>query len=90
MKIIRNGEAFELTFTEIIQAHEEYELVCAMEDVRSMIESEHPNLSDDEVRKIAKQAIRNLTKNDNYYESYWLSVKYTLDAYIDTIEEDNE
>lgn len=90
MKIFRNGEAFELTFSEIIQAHEEYELECAMEDVRSMIGPEHPSLSDNDIKSIATQAMRNLNKNDSYYESYWLTVKYTLDDYINNLSVDKE
>ena len=86
MKIFRNGEAFELTFTEIIQAHEEYELECAMEDVRSLIGPETPSLSDCQVKQIARDAIRNLGKNDSYYESYWLTVEYTLDQYVKDME----
>lgn len=86
MKIFRNGEAFELTFTEIIQAHEEYELECAMDDVRSLIGPETPRLSDKQVKEIARRTLRNLNKNDSYYESYWLTVEYTLDQYVKDME----
>ena len=86
MKIFRNGEAFELTFTEIIQAHEEYELECAMDDIRSLIGPETPRLSDKQVKEIARLALRNLNKNDSYYESYWLTVEYTLDQYVKDME----
>lgn len=90
MKIFRNGEAFELTFMELIQAHEEYELDCAMDDVRSLIGPETPKLSDEQVREIAVQAVHNLSKNDSYFESYWMSVKYTLGDYIDNLPVDEE
>lgn len=94
MKIYRNGEAFELTFTEIIQAHEEYEFECAIEDVRGILKSgtRDVKLSDEQINEVASLALHNLTKNDSYYESYWMSVEYTLDEYINNLptEEDNE
>lgn len=86
MKIFRNGEAFELTFTEIIQAHEEYEFSCAMEEVRSLIGPETPRLSDEQVKQIAMDAIRSLAKNDSYYESYWITVKNALNQYVKDME----
>ena len=87
MKIFRNGEAFELTFTEIIQAHEEYELECAMDDVESVHEQGEydVNLSKEQIKEVARRTLRNLSKNDSYYESYWLTVEYTLDQYINDI-----
>ena len=95
MKIFRNGEAFELTFTEIIQAHEEYEFECAIEDVKGILNSGTRNikLSEEQINEVAGLALHNLGKNDSYYEAYWMSVEYTLDDYIDNLpvneEEDN-
>ena len=90
MKIFRDGKEFELTFSELMRAHEEYELDGAIEDVRSLIGPETPQLSDEQVREIAAQAMHNLSKNDSYFESYWMSVQYTLDDYIDNLPVDEE
>lgn len=92
MKIYRDGKEYELTFSEMIQANEEYELDCAMEDVRSLFGPETPDLSDDKVRDIASQAMHNLGKNDSYFEAYWMTVQYTLDDYINNlpVEEEDE
>lgn len=90
MKIYRDGKEYALTFSELMRAHEEYELDCAMEDVRSMIGPETPELSDEQVKEIAAQAVHNLGKNDSYFEAYWMSVKYTLDDYIDNLPVDEE
>ena len=92
MKIFRNGEAFELTFTEIIQAHEEYEFECAIEDVKGILNSGTRNikLSEEQINEVAGLALHNLGKNDSYYESYWMSVEYTLDDYIDNLPVDEE
>lgn len=88
MKIYRDGKEFELTFTEIIQAHEEYELECAMDDVESIYEQGEygVDLSDEQIKDVARRALRNLNKNDSYYESYWLTVEYTLDQYVKDME----
>ena len=90
MKIIRDGKEIELTFSELIRAHEEYEIDGAMEDVRSLLGPETPRLSDEQVRDIAIQAVHNLGKNDSYFEAYWMSVQYTLDDYIDNLPFDEE
>ena len=92
MKIFRNGEAFELTFTELIQAHEEYELNCMIEDVKyRYAQGEYDvDLSDEQIEDIAMFAVHNLSKNDSYFEAYWMSVQYTLDDYIDNLPVDEE
>ena len=96
MKIIRDGKEYELTFSEMIQAHEEYELDCMVEDVRGQYEqSEHEiELSEGDIGTVASFALHNLSKNDGYYECYWMTVQYTLDNYIANMsvaeEEDDE
>lgn len=92
MKIFRNGEAFELTFSELIQAHEEYKLDCMIEDVKDRYaQGEYEvDLSEEQIEEIAMFAVHNLGKNDNYFEAYWTSVEYTLDNYIDNLPVDEE
>lgn len=87
MKIIRNGKEFELTFSEIIQAHEEYEHHCAIEDVESILESgtRKTELSGEQIGEIASFALRRLNKNDNYFESYWMTVEDAIDDYINNL-----
>lgn len=94
MKIYRDGKEYELTFSEMIQVHEEYEFECMINDVQSLIESgsRDTELSEEQIREVASHALHNLGKNDNYFEAYWMSVEYTLDDYINNlhIEEDDE
>lgn len=95
MKIFRDGKEYELTFSEMIQAHEEWELDCMVSDVKTLLERrEKAKLSEEEIGAVASFALHNLGKNDAYYEAYWMSVEYTLDNYIDNLpvdeEEDNE
>lgn len=95
MKIIRDGKEFELTLSEMIQAHKEYEFDCMVEDVRSQYEDGDygVELSEEQIEEIAMFAIKNVSKNDGYFDAYWMSVENTLNNYIDdlyTDEEDDE
>lgn len=96
MKIIRDGKEFELTFSEMMQAYEEYEFDCMIEDVKSKYEDGEYDveLTEKQIEEVAGLALHNLGKNDNYFDAYWMSVECTLDDYIDKLpvdeEEDNE
>ena len=67
------------------QAYEEYKLDCMIDDVRGEYEQGEydADLSEDQLKEIAEWALHNLGKNDGYYESYWMSVEYTISQYID-------
>lgn len=75
-----------------MQAHQEHEFDCAVEDVISKCEENEYDisLSDSQLKEVTKLALRNLSKNDGYYESYWLTIEYTLDEYIDDIKNKEE
>ena len=96
MKIKRvvNGQEmeFELTDSELIQAHEEYEFDCAIDDIVSICEDNEYDitLSDEQLKEVTKFALHNLSKNDGYYESYWASFEYTLEEYIENIQNKEE
>ena len=84
MKIRRNGQEFELTFLELMDAHNEYELDRMIEDVESTYQQEDETieLSESDIKEVAMWAKHNLTKNDSYYDAYWESVKSTLKEYM--------
>lgn len=96
MKIYRDGKEYELTFSELMSAHEEYELDCMIEDVKNQYERDgyDVGLTDEQIKEVASLALHNLGKNDSYFESYWMSVEYTLGDYINSLptaeEEDDE
>lgn len=92
MKIIRDGKEYELTFSEMVQANEEYEFNCMVEDVRSQYEGGNygVELTEDDISAVASFALHNLSKNDSYFDAYWMSVQYTLDNYIDNLPVDEE
>lgn len=92
MKIIRDGKEIELTFMELMSAHEEYELDCMIEDVKNQYERDgyDVKLTDKQIEEVAGLALHNLGKNDSYFESYWMSVEYTLGEYINSLPVDEE
>lgn len=91
MKIYRDGKEFELTFSEMIQANEEYELDCMIDDVKNQYaQGEYDiELTEEQIEEVAMFALNNLSKNDSYFEAYWMSVQYTLDDYIDNLHVDD-
>lgn len=92
MKIYRDGKEFELTFNELMSAHEEYELDCMIEDVKSQYAQDEYDveLTDKQIEEVASLALHNLGKNDSYFESYWMSVEYILNDYINNLPVDEE
>lgn len=92
MKIYRDGKEYELTFSEMVQANEEYELDCMIEDVKSQYEQDEHDveLSKEQIEEVANIAINSLSKNDSYFEAYWANVRYALDDYIDHLSVDVE
>lgn len=83
---------FELTGSELSQAHEEHSLDCAVDDVISICEEKEYDisLSDEQLREVTKLALHNLSKNDGYYKSYWMSFESTLEQYIDELKNKEE
>lgn len=92
MKIIRDGKEFELTFSELMQAHEEYEFDCMIADVNDKYEDGEYDvkLSDKQIEKIASLVLHNLDKNDSYSEAYWMSVECTLEDYMKKLADNKE
>lgn len=81
MKIIRNNQEFELTFSEMMQAYEEYRFDCAVEDIKGLCEQADIKLTDAEISNVARNALAGLGKNDLYFEAYWDTFQYHLNAF---------
>ena len=79
MVIYRNGIEYELTATELMDAHTEYEMNCMVQDVKNFHEDrEYPFLSDGSAKEIAEIAIRNLSKCDSYFDAFWDVVEVSI------------
>ena len=71
MKIIRNGQEFELTWEEMRQAYNEVKDEYTIEDIRTLYNV--PNEKIDEVLTIFERVIDN---NDSFWDSYWSMIEY--------------
>lgn len=88
MKIKReiNGQTleFELTFSELTAAYDEYNLDGALADMKDIYEQSDVDVkfSEESLKKLTRQALHNLSKNDSYFEAYWETFNHTFDTYI--------
>ena len=84
MKIIRDGKEFELTMGELMVAYDEYRLENCVEDIKDIYRQseDEVELTENQIKEIAEQALHNLGKNDSYCESYWMSLQYTFDECV--------
>lgn len=74
MKIIRNGQEFELTREEMRQAYTEVKDEYTIEDIRTLYNV--PNEKIDEVLTIFERVIDN---NDSFWDSYWSMIEYVAE-----------
>lgn len=82
MKIIRNGNEIELTAKELRTAYQEYYISGIIEDIKSEIKQLNINISSDELKSIAKKVDVALYKNDDYMESYWITIENCINEFI--------
>ena len=71
MKIIRNGQEFELTPKEMKQAYYEMKDEYAIEDIRSRYV-----MPDEKIDEALKTLERIVDSNDNFWDSYWSMIEY--------------
>ena len=74
MKIIRNGQEFELTWEEMRQTYTEVKDEYTIEDIRTLYNV--PNEKIDEILTIFERVIDN---NDSFWDSYWSMIEYVAE-----------
>lgn len=79
MTIVRNGVEYELTGTELYEAHEEYERDCLIEDIKAKAEEMGIDLTDKNLDDIAYFAERAIDRNDYLWESRERDIEYALE-----------
>lgn len=90
MKIKRNVNGqemeFALTSRELMDAYFEEEFDCAMEDISMLCEDDYDGveLTQEDMKQVAKKALHYLKNNDSYYEAYWDSVRMAVNDYMVT------
>ena len=84
MKIIRNGQEFELTPEEMRQVYYEMKDEYTIEDIRSRY-----NLSDDKIDEVLTIFERVIDNNDSFWDSYWSMIEYVAEKMgLEEIEEE--
>ena len=71
MKIIRNGQEFELTWEEMRQAYNEVKDEYTIDDIRSRYDMPEDKI--DEALTIFERVVGN---NDNFWDSYWSMIDF--------------
>ena len=71
MKIIRNGQEFELTWEEMRQAYNEVKDEYTLEDIRNRY-----NVPDDKIDEALTIFERVIDNNDSFWDSYWSMIEY--------------
>lgn len=85
MKIIRNGQEFELTSEELAQAYEEQHREYFSIDVCDSLQENYdidPNRGDIDWERIALNAMDLLYNDDCYYECYWDAIHTAIEQYL--------
>ena len=74
MKIIRNGQEFELTSEEMRQAYYEMKDEYTIEDIRSRY-----NVPDEKIGEALTIFERVVGNNDNFWDSYWSMIDFVAE-----------
>ena len=74
MKIIRNGQEFELTSEEMRQAYYKMKDEYTIEDIRSRYD-----MPDDKIDEALTIFGRVIGSNDNFWDSYWSMIEYVAE-----------
>ena len=74
MKIIRNGQEFELTSEEMRQAYYKMKDKYTIEDVRSRYD-----MPDDKIDEALTIFERVIDGDDNFWDSYWSMIEYVAE-----------
>ena len=74
MKVIRNGQEFELTSEEVRQAYYKMKDEYTIEDIRSRYD-----MPDDKIDEALTIFERVIGRNDNFWDSYWSIIEYVAE-----------
>lgn len=88
MRIIKNGQEFELTREEMMFIHEVVEARYRLEDIMQRVqdmEYDIPNI-EEHMEAIDSYVQKYLSNNDSYWSAYWHTIDYAIEEYM----EDNQ
>ena len=78
MKILRNGEWFELSYFELMEAHTEYEQESLACDIKERAEEMETELDDAAIERAITIAQRTIANDDYYWSQYWQDIEYAI------------
>lgn len=79
MKIIRDGQEYELTHTEMYDAYRQCKRELLIDDIKNKAFEMDIDLQDKDVDRIADIADHAIDNNDYLWESYWMNIEYALE-----------
>ena len=79
MKIERNGVEYELTWSEIFDAHKEWERKCFIEDIKVKAEEIEVDLTNRDMDETVDLAMHSYNNDDYLWESYWNDIQYAIE-----------
>lgn len=82
MKIIRNGIEYELTVSELHEAHWEHEELNLIEDIRARMEEMEIDPDSIDMNTTAHRAQRTIDNDDCLWDSYWRDIEYAIEEEI--------
>lgn len=82
MTIYRDGQAIELIWQEIRDAHEEWATNSAKEDIKSIAEDMEVDIPVEALDKLAHHLDDVITNDDGYWDDYWCDVEYVVKEYL--------
>lgn len=84
MIIKRFGREIELNILELIRAYDEYRIMSALRDIKSIYQRKGNDieLTDEQLRSIAKEAVDNLSKNTKYKEACSENLNNTFNSCV--------
>lgn len=87
MKIIRNGQEFELTSEEMRQAYEEKQREYYIDDIGDQVREVYEiepctDNSNIDLGELARRFDRVLSNNDSYWDSYCCTMEYVIEEYL--------
>lgn len=80
MKIIRDGNEYELTWQEMREAFEIMSREYLKEDIESRAEEMEIELSVEDIGRVISIANKSLENNDSYWDSYWMTIEYAIET----------
>lgn len=79
MKIIRDGQEYELTHTEMYDAYRACKRELLIDDIKNKAIEMEIDIANIDIDGAADRAEHAIDNNDYLWESYWMNIEYALE-----------